>query len=251
MLKISNLSLDIENKAILKGLNLNIGFGEIHSIMGPNGSGKSTLFRIIAGHPDCKNVKGEILYRRSSGEDFKNILDLDPAERARLGIFMSFQHPIEVPGVMNLPFLREAFNSICRSLGVEDMKEKDFLKFAGKKAGELGLPPSLLERSLNEGLSGGEKKKNELLQMMILSPTLSLLDEMDSGLDIDSIKMISQGVKKMKNSDKSFIIITHYQRLLSDLRPDHVHVLVDGQIKKTGGAALAKEIDKKGYDQWM
>lgn len=251
MIQISNLFVEIENKPILKGLSLHINFGEIHSIMGPNGSGKSTLFKVIAGHPDCKVTSGEILYRRDSHSKYESLLEKDPCSRAKSGIFMSFQHPIEVPGVNNLHFLRASFNSVCRHLGIEDMDEKSFLKFAQKKIQSLNLNESLLHRHLNEGLSGGEKKKNELLQMMILSPALSLLDEMDSGLDIDSIKMIAKGIKKVSNHDNAIVLITHYHRLLNEVRPHFVHVLVDGQIKKTGNYSLAEELDKKGYDQWL
>ena len=251
MIQISDLVVEVDKKTILKGLNLHIKMGEIHSIMGPNGSGKSTLFKAIAGHPDCKVISGQILYRRDPHQNYENLLEKEPFERAGLGIFMSFQHPIEVPGVNNLEFLRASFNSICRGMGVEEMNADDFFKFAQSKIKALNLSAELLHRPLNEGLSGGEKKKNELLQMMILSPALSLLDEMDSGLDIDSIKAVAKGIKKISSKDNSIVLITHYHRLLKEVQPDYVHVLVDGQIKKTSDYSLAMELDKKGYDQWL
>lgn len=251
MLKISNLYASINDNPIIKNLNLEIRPGEIHSIMGPNGSGKSTLFKVLTAHPECQVTGGKILYRRQSDLEFENLLEKDAATRAREGIFMAFQHPVEVPGVSNLNFLRAAFNSICRHIGIEDMNEEKFLEFATAKAKSLNIDPAILKRQLNEGFSGGEKKKNELLQMSILSPSFSLLDEIDSGLDIDSIKLVSKGIRNLKADSKSMLLITHYHRLLNEVRPDFVHVFVDGQIKKTGDHSLSKELDKTGYDQWM
>ena len=249
MIQIQNLTVEVDKKLILKNLNLNVSKGETHSIMGPNGSGKSTLFKTISGHPECKVISGKILYKKES--EYKNLLEMDPVLRAKEGIFMSFQHPIEVPGVNNIHFLRTAFNSVCKHQGVEDMNEDEFLEFAQKRLEFLKLDKQWLYRPLNESLSGGEKKKNELIQMAILSPSLFLLDEIDSGLDIDSIKLVSEGLKKMKNKNNSMILITHYHRLLKEFRPDFVHVLMDGQIKKTGDYSLSIELDKEGYDQWI
>ena len=251
MLKISNLFVKVEGKTILKDLNLEVRPGEIHSIMGPNGSGKSTLFKAISASSDCKIASGSILYRREPDMDYQDLLKLSAVERAKEGVFMAFQHPVEVPGVNNLNFLRASFNSICRHLGAEDMDEKSFLKFAVNKIKELGLSEKLIHRPLNEGLSGGEKKKNELLQMAVLSPALSLLDEIDSGLDIDSIKLAAEGIKKMRTKQNAIVLITHYHRLLKEIQPDYVHVLVNGAIKKTGGYSFGLELDKKGYDQWL
>ena len=251
MIKISNLFVETEGYSILKGLNLDIQSGEIHSIMGPNGSGKSTLFKILTGYPGYKVTKGSVLYRRQDDAEYEDLLSKSPDERAREGIFMAFQHPVEVPGVTNLNFLRTSFNSICKHLGAEEMNEEEFLKFVDPKLKSLQLEKEFLYRFLNAGLSGGEKKKNEMLQMLVLSPTLCLLDEVDSGLDIDSIKMVAQNLKKIKSPHHSMLLITHYHRLLDEVRPDYVHILVDGQIKKSGGYNLAVEVDKKGYDQWM
>ena len=251
MLKISNLFVKVEGKTILKDLNLEVRPGEIHSIMGPNGSGKSTLFKAIAASPDCEVSAGSILYKREPEMNYQDLLKLSAVQRAKEGIFMAFQQPVEVPGVNNLNFLRASFNSICRHLGTDDMDEKSFLKFAVKKAKDLNLSEQLIHRPLNEGLSGGEKKKNELLQMSVLSPVLSLLDEMDSGLDINSIKLAAEGIKKMRTKQNAVVLVTHYHRLLKEIRPDYVHVLAGGAIKKTGDYSLSLELDKKGYNQWM
>lgn len=249
MIQIKDLTVKVNNKLILKNFSLNVTAGEVHSIMGPNGSGKSTLFKTISGHPECKVISGKILYKKES--EYKNLLEMDPVLRAKEGIFMSFQHPIEVPGVNNLNFLRTAFNSVCRHQGAADMDESSFIKFAQERLESLNLDKNWLNRPLNEGLSGGEKKKNELVQMALLSPSLALLDEIDSGLDIDSIKQVSCVLKKMKNKQSSIIMITHYHRMLKEVKPDFVHILIDGAIKKTGDSSLSIELDKTGYDPWI
>ena len=250
MIQIENLFVKAGEHPILKGLNLKVNPGEVHSIMGPNGSGKSTLFKAMIGYPDL-SISGKILYRNSSDQEYENLLDKEPVIRALEGVFMAFQHPMEVPGVNNFNFLQNSFNAICKHHGSAEMDEKEFLKFAESKLSFLGLDKKFLHYPLNEGLSGGEKKKNELFQMAVLSPTLSLLDELDSGLDIDSIKMLAESLKKMKNEQNAIVLITHYHRLLSDIKPDYVHILVDGQIKETGDYSLAIQVDKIGYDQWM
>ena len=249
MIDIRNLVVEIEGKTILKGLNLTLKAGEVHSLMGPNGSGKSTLLKTMSGHPDCKIVSGEILYRKEDQE--KDLLSLSAVERAREGIFMSFQHPIEVSGVSNLHFLRTSFNSICKHQGIAEMDEASFLSFVKKRLRDLGLSEGYLDRPLNEGFSGGEKKKNELLQLAVLSPTLSLLDEIDSGLDIDSIKQVASCLKKLKNDQSAFLLVTHYDRLLKEMKPDFVHILMDGQIIKTGDFSLSLDLEKKGYQSWV
>ena len=250
MIQIKDLFIKAGDHSILKGLNLQINPGELHSIMGPNGSGKSTLFKAIVGYPDL-SVSGKILYRNSSDQEYENLLDKDPVVRALEGIFMAFQHPVEVPGVNNFNFLHTSFNAICKHHGSAEMDEKEFLKFAESRLDFLGLDKKFLHHPLNEGLSGGEKKKNELFQMSVLSPTLSLLDELDSGLDIDSIKILAESLKKMKNKQNAIVLITHYHRLLAEIKPDYVHVLVNGQIKETGDYSLAVQVDQAGYDKWM
>lgn len=251
MLKVDQLSVCVGHHPILKNLNLHVLHGEVHAIMGPNGSGKSTFFKVLAGQPEYEVTSGQVLYRKQEGLSPEDLLKKDSYNRAQEGLFMAFQNPIEVPGVSNSHFLRTAFNSICRSMGVEDMNEEDFLKFAIQRAKEWHISEEVLYRELNEGFSGGEKKKNELLQMAILSPSLSLLDEIDSGLDIDSIKIVSKGIQNMKKDKKSIILITHYPQLLDEVKPDKVHIFVDGQIKQTGDYFLAQEVNNKGYDQWI
>jgi len=222
--------------------------GEVHAIMGPNGSGKSTLSKIIAGHPAYEVTGGEVNFEING--KMKNLLDLDPAERAKEGIFLGFQYPIEVPGVSNFTFLKESFNQICEYQGIDKMDDETFLKHLRTKLKLLEMNESFLERSVNEGFSGGEKKKNEILQMAILNPRLSLLDETDSGLDIDALKIVANGVNALKTRFNATILVTHYQRLLDYIVPDYVHVLYKGQIIKSGDKTLAHELEEKGYD-WL
>ena len=244
MLEIVNLHAKIEDKEILKGLTLKINKGEVHSIMGPNGSGKSTLASILAGKEDYEITEGDIIFNGES------ILEMSPEERAQEGIFLAFQYPIEIPGVSNSYFLREALNSIRKSKGKDPLKPVEFIKIAKEKIKDLKMNESLLNRSLNEGFSGGEKKRNEILQMSILDPMMAILDETDSGLDIDALQIVADGVNAIKNDEKSFLVITHYQRLLNYIVPDYVHVLVSGRIVKSGDKSLALELESKGYS-WL
>lgn len=248
MLKIKNLRANVGEKEVLKGLNLTINAGEVHAIMGPNGSGKSTLSKILAGHPDYSVTGGEIEYDVNFQP--RNLLDLSADERAREGVFLAFQYPIEVPGVSNLTFLRASFNAVCRHQGVQEMAEPEFRQFVEKKAALVDLNPSFLERAVNEGFSGGEKKRNEILQMAVLSPRLAILDETDSGLDIDSLKTVAMGVNKLRTKDNAILLITHYQRLLDYIEPDFVHVLHAGRIVQSGDKTLAHKLEKQGYD-WL
>jgi len=248
MLEIKNLKAKIENNEILKGLNLKVNPGEVHAIMGPNGSGKSTLAKIIAGHPDYDVTSGDVQYEINFKK--KNLNDLEAFERAREGIFLAFQYPIEVPGVTNFTMLQISFNEICKHQGVEEMSTAEFRKFVEKKCELVEMNPSFLDRSVNEGFSGGEKKKNEILQLLVLNPRLALLDETDSGLDIDALKIVSQGVNKFKNSQNAVVLITHYQRLLDYIVPDFVHVLYNGKIIESGKKDLALRLEKEGYD-WL
>lgn len=248
MIEIKNLSAAIDGNEILKGINLTVKKGEVHAIMGPNGSGKSTLSKIVAGHPAYTVTGGEINFEING--KMKNLLELDPAERAKEGIFLGFQYPIEVPGVSNFTFLKESFNQICEHQGLDKMSDEVFLKHLRSKLKLLDMNESFLERSVNEGFSGGEKKKNEILQMAILNPRLSLLDETDSGLDIDALKIVAQGVNALKTKYNATILVTHYQRLLDYVVPDYVHVLYKGQIIKSGDKSLALELEEKGYD-WL
>lgn len=248
MIEIKNLTAEVDGKPILKGINLTIKKGEIHAIMGPNGSGKSTLSKVISGHPSYEVTGGEILFEING--KMKNLLELEPAERAQEGIFLGFQYPIEVPGVSNFTFLKESFNEICTHQGVDKMNDEEFRKFLKPKLEILEMNPAFLERSVNEGFSGGEKKKNEILQMHVLNPRLSLLDETDSGLDIDALKIVAKGVNSLKSRFNATVLVTHYQRLLDYIVPDHVHVLYQGKIIKSGDKTLALELEEKGYD-WL
>ncbi|MGE0762859.1 MAG: Fe-S cluster assembly ATPase SufC [Bdellovibrionales bacterium] len=248
MLSIKNLYANIDGKAVLKGLNLNIKAGEVHAVMGPNGSGKSTLSKVIAGHPAYEVVQGEILYDVNFAP--RNLLEMAPDERAREGVFLAFQYPIEVPGVSNLTFLKTAFNAICKHQGVAEMADPEFNQLLRERARLVELDPSFLERNVNEGFSGGEKKRNEILQMAVLNPRLAVLDETDSGLDIDSLKIVAKGVNSLRSKENAMLVITHYQRLLDHIIPDFVHVLIDGQIVKSGDRSLALRLEKEGYD-WL
>ena len=240
MLEIKNLKASINNKTILKGLNLSIKPGELHAIMGPNGSGKSTLANVLSGKHGY-NISGEINYK------VKSLNNIPVDERAQKGIFLAFQYPLEIPGVNTNNFLKTSLNSIRKSKGEEELDSLAFLKLVKEKSSELGIDEKILSRQLNVGFSGGEKKKNEILQMKILNPNLSILDETDSGLDIDALKTVAKGVNSSRNSEKSFLVITHYQRLLDHIKPDFVHVLSDGKIIKTGCGELAEELEKTGY----
>jgi Fe-S cluster assembly ATP-binding protein len=244
MLKIKNLTATIEGKEILNGINLEVKAGEVHAIMGPNGSGKSTLASIIAGRDEYEVTGGEITLE---GE---NIGELDPEERAHRGIFLSFQYPVEIPGVSVTNFMKTAINETRKAQGKDDMTAKDMLKLIREKSEMLEIDRKFLSRSLNEGFSGGEKKRNEIFQMAMLEPKLAILDETDSGLDIDALRIVANGVNKLRTKDNATIVITHYQRLLEYIVPDFVHVLYNGRIVKSGGKELALELEKRGYD-WV
>ena len=244
MLTIDNLHVSIDRKAILNGINLDVRAGEVHAIMGPNGSGKSTLSAAVAGNESYEVVKGDILFK---GE---NIIELAPEERAHKGIFLSFQYPIEIPGISVTNFIKTSINSNLKARGEDEMPANKMLKKIREKASLLEIDSKFLSRSLNEGFSGGEKKRNEIFQMAMLEPSLAILDETDSGLDIDALKVVANGVNKLKNKDNAVIVITHYQRLLDYIVPDYVHVLNEGKIVKSGGKELAHELEEKGYD-WI
>ena len=242
LLEIKDLQVSINDNEILKNLNLIVNKGEIHAIMGPNGSGKSTFSKVLAGHPSYEVTGGEIIYK---GE---NILDEEPEERALEGIFLAFQYPLEIPGVSNLDFLRVAYNAKRKHQGLEEIDTFDFEDLVEEKLDIVKMDPSFLERSLNQGFSGGEKKRNEILQMALLEPTLSILDETDSGLDIDALKIVANGVNQLATPENASIVITHYQRLLNYIEPNFVHVMYDGRIVKSGGKELAIELESRGYD---
>ncbi len=244
MLVIKNLCASVNNTPILKGLNLTVNAGEIHAIMGPNGAGKSTLAKILAGHPSYEVTAGEIWFKG------QNILELDPDERAHLGLFMSFQYPVEIHGVSNMQFLRIATNANRKAKGETELSEAEFEKMLDEKMAMMEIRPEFKERNLNEGFSGGEKKRNEILQMAVLDPALAILDETDSGLDIDALKVVARGVNTLMNPERGLVLITHYQRLLDYIHPQYVHVMVDGKIVKSGDASLALELEAKGYD-WL
>lgn len=242
MLSIKNLHASIDGKEILKGINLEIKVGEVHAIMGPNGSGKSTLAAVIAGRSEYDVTEGEIIYNG------KNLLELEAEDRAREGVFLAFQYPIEIPGVSNINFLKTAIGEIRAYKGLEPMKAKDFLMLLKAKQELVEIDRALVSRSINEGFSGGEKKRNEIFQMAMLEPKLSILDETDSGLDIDALRIVANGVNKLKSKENATIIITHYQRLLDYIIPDFVHILHNGKIVKSGSKELALELEEKGYD---
>jgi Fe-S cluster assembly ATP-binding protein len=244
MLQVKNLRASINNKEILKGINLEIKSGEVHAIMGPNGSGKSTLSAVIAGKDEYEVTKGFVAF------DNEDLEDLAPEERAHKGIFLSFQYPVEIPGVTVTNFIKTAINETRKAKGLEDLPAKELLKLIREKADLLEIDRKFLSRSLNEGFSGGEKKRNEIFQMAMLEPKLAILDETDSGLDIDALKIVANGVNKLKSKDNAVVVITHYQRLLEYIIPDFVHVIHNGKIVKSGGKELALELEKKGYD-WL
>jgi Fe-S cluster assembly ATP-binding protein len=244
MLEIRNLHASVDGNEILKGINLKIKKGEVHAIMGPNGSGKSTLAKVLAGHPQYEVTAGEVIY------DGKNLLEMSPDERAREGVFMAFQYPIEVPGVSNAQFLRLAYNERQKHHGEEELDPLEFKDLLKEKAKIVEMDASFMSRSVNEGFSGGEKKRNEILQMAVLDPNLAVLDETDSGLDIDALRIVAEGVNKLHSPEKAVILVTHYQRLLNYIIPDFVHVLSAGRIVKEGGKELALELEEKGYD-WL
>jgi len=244
LLKIENLKASINGNEILKGLNLEVNPGEIHAIMGPNGSGKSTLASVLAGREDYEVTFGKVTFKD------KDLLEMSPEDRAREGLFLAFQYPVEIPGVSNANFLKTAINEIRKYRGLEPMDAMDFLQLMKERAKLVEIDSSFLSRSVNEGFSGGEKKRNEIFQMAMLEPTLAILDETDSGLDIDALKVVANGVNKLKRKDNAFVIITHYQRLLNYIVPDFVHVLSNGKIVKSGSKDLALELEEKGYD-WI
>jgi Fe-S cluster assembly ATP-binding protein len=244
IIEIKNLHVRVEGKEILKGLSLTVKAGEVHAIMGPNGSGKSTLASILAGRSDYEITDGSVLYKGS------DLLALAPEERAQQGVFLAFQYPVEIPGISTTNFLKTAVNEIRKAKGLEPMEAKNFLSMMKEKMKIVEMDSKLTSRSLNEGFSGGEKKRNEIFQMAMLEPSLAILDETDSGLDIDALRIVANGVNQLKNADNAFIVITHYQRLLDYIVPDYVHVLSNGRIVKSGTKALALELEAKGYD-WI
>jgi len=241
LLEIKNLHVSVDNHEILKGINLSVGAGEVHSIMGPNGSGKSTLAQVLARHETYQVTDGDILYNG------KSLLDMKPEDAACEGVFMAFQYPVEIPGISNAYFLRSALNAVRKYRGQDEMDAMDFLPMFREKLKLLEMDEKMMNRSVNEGFSGGEKKRNEILQMAILEPKLAILDETDSGLDIDALKVVAKGVNFLRNPERSMIVVTHYQRLLDYIVPDFVHVLMDGRIVRSGGPELALELEDKGY----
>jgi len=244
MLEIKNLHAGVEGNEILRGIDLEINAGETHAIMGPNGSGKSTLSYVIAGRDGYEITEGEILYNG------KDLTDMDPEERAAEGVFLAFQYPVEIPGVPNTTFLKEALNAQRRYRGEEELDAMQFVKMVKEKTKELGIADDMLKRAVNVGFSGGEKKRNEILQMALLNPKLAVLDETDSGLDIDALKIVADGVNQLRAPDRATLVITHYQRLLDHIVPDHVHVLAQGRIQRSGGKELALELEEKGYAEF-
>ena len=245
MLEIKNLHASVEGKEILKGIDLSIGAGEVHAIMGPNGSGKSTLSYLLSGREGYEASEGEILFKG------KNILEMEPEKRAGEGLFLAFQYPVEIPGVPNTTFLKEAVNSVRKYRGESELDAMELMKLVRAKAKELGMEAEFLKRAVNVGFSGGEKKRNEILQLAVLEPSLAILDETDSGLDIDALKTVADGVNKLRSPERSMLVITHYQRLLDYIVPDKVHVLAHGRIAESGGPELAQKLEKEGYADFV
>jgi Fe-S cluster assembly ATP-binding protein len=244
MLEIKNLHASVDGKPILRGIDLSVNAGEVHAVMGPNGSGKSTLAQVLAGHPACEVTEGEVLY------DGKNLLEMEPEERAQQGVFLAFQYPVEIPGVSNSYFLRSAYNEIRKANGQDELDPIEFMDRMEEKLALVDMDDSMLSRSVNTGFSGGEKKRNEILQMAVLEPRLAILDETDSGLDIDALRIVANGVNSLRRPDNATILVTHYQRLLNYIIPDRVHVLAGGRMVRSGGKELALELEAKGYD-WL
>jgi len=244
MLKIKNLHATVDGKKILKGIDLAMGFGEVHAIMGPNGSGKSTLSYVLAGRDGYEVTKGEVLYKG------KNLLEMKPEERAGEGVFLAFQYPVELPGVSSMNFLKAAVNAVRKYRGENELDAMDFLKFVRETTKMLNITDDMLKRAVNVGFSGGEKKRNEILQMAVLKPILSVLDETDSGLDVDALRIVGDGVTALRSPHRSMLVITHYQRLLDHIIPDEVHILADGKIVRSGGKELAVELEEKGYSRY-
>lgn len=241
MLSVKNLQAKIDNKQLIKGLNLEVSPGEVHAIMGPNGAGKSTFANVLSGRPGYEATGGSVEFNG------QNLLELTPEERARLGLFLAFQYPVEIPGVNNTYFLKAAVNSQRKSRGEPELDAMDFMSLVKEKMAQVQMDPKFLHRSVNQGFSGGEKKRNEILQMLLLEPKLAILDETDSGLDIDALQIVAEGVNQLRAADRSFVVVTHYQRLLDYIVPDFVHVLADGKIVKSGGKELALELEEHGY----
>ncbi len=244
LLQVRDLHVSIDNNEILRGLDLAVDLGEVHAIMGPNGSGKSTLANVLAGRPGYSVAKGDVLYQG------RNLLKMPPDERARAGVFLAFQYPVELPGIRNREFLRAALDALRGSRGLPKLAVREFNKLLDARAKEVGFDPDLMKRSVNEGFSGGEKKRNEILQMSVLDPKLALLDETDSGLDIDALRIVAEGVNKFRGPDKAIVLVTHYQRILNYITPDVAHVLIDGRIVRSGGRELALELEARGYE-WI
>lgn len=248
MLEIKDLHASVDGKEILKGLNLTVNEGEVHAIMGPNGSGKSTLSKVLAGHPDYEVTSGEVKF--DVNLRMRSVLEMSPEERARNGIFLAYQYPVEIPGVPNSVFLRAAFNAVCKHQGAKEVSEEAFAPMLREKCKLLGMDERFIDREVNVAFSGGEKKRNEILQMAIIQPRLAFLDETDSGLDVDSLRIVSDGVNKLRRKDNAVVLVTHYQRILNYIVPDYVHILYQGKIIKSGKKDLALEIEEKGYD-WL